>query len=1148
MITHFATRGFASIYYISNSGNDSNSGLTTLLPWASLAKVNSSAFKPGDQILFQRGSTFYGSLTVKNSGAAGNPITFGAYGTGDNPVITGFTTVNSWISLGNNIWESTNAVSTLPTCNMVAVNGVNTAMGRYPNANAANSGYLTYQSNTVTSIKSSGLSGTPDWTGAELVVRKNYYFHNRVAITSQSAGTLNYATSISGLSNGYGFFIQDDPRTLDQQNEWYYNSTTKKIKIYSTTQPTNVRVSSVEHPIWFSNTNSPTSYINIENLDVTGSNSEAIYRWAFGLGSQRAHDITISNCNVSFGGISGISIRAIKLTISNCNVSNINGTAINTNYCEQLSVANNSINNIGLLIGMIQTGVAYYSGATSGISASNSPNSTIQYNRITNVGYDGINAGSSGTYNTNISYNYINNYCLVTGDGGGIYWNLGASITATHNIILNGIAPIEGTNQSFRQAVGIYLDHSADSSEVAYNTVYNASVYGIQMNSSNYINLHGNTVYASGRNELMVHRWSPSPKAVGNTISNNYLVSNSLTIKIAAYISWENDASSQAVSNNNYYCRPLSESATISVNQPSTLGYVYYDLIQWQTFSGKDVNSRTSPKTITDANDLQFYFNDTKEPKTINIDQPMMDVKGIKYYGKLTLQPFTSVVLIKDSKSPLTTTEYKTICEGTNYNGWTASGKYERKEISASGDYALVTTFLTATPVKKVTENITINEGAEYQGWKLAGTYTRKLSSVAGCDSIVTTTLQVVLNSTKQADIESTQSIKLVKGYNLISTYVVAPNPDASDVTKSLSNQNLLVKLQDEAGNSLENWGSYGGWINQLGDLENTEGYKIQVTDDCTLQVTGRQVSLPLDISLKKGWNIISFPCIDIVNAMNMVQPLIDQNLLLKVQDESGNSIENWGMFGGWKNGIGNFIPGKAYKVQMQADAILTIQENYPKSAVILAQTEKAEYFTTRIEGNGTDHMNINIAGLSNAGIAVGDELAAFDGNICVGSIKITDGILSSSLASIIASYSTDEKNQNGFKADNPIQIYVWKKLSGEKFKVNVEVIKGQLNFEKNASVFIKMKSLSTVVTNLGRTTKIDVFPNPSNGLFTVRFSELHDKESIIDILDISGRKVASRLVTQLSEVFNLEEQAPGLYLLKTTIGSKEEVLKIIIN
>ena len=50
--------------------------------------------------------------------------------------------------------------------------------------------------------------------------------------------------------NNQGFFIQNDSRTLDQQNEWYYNPTTHKLQIYSTSQPINVKVSSVDKLVY----------------------------------------------------------------------------------------------------------------------------------------------------------------------------------------------------------------------------------------------------------------------------------------------------------------------------------------------------------------------------------------------------------------------------------------------------------------------------------------------------------------------------------------------------------------------------------------------------------------------------------------------------------------------------------------------------------------------------------------------------------------------------------------------------------------------------------------------------------------------------------------------------------------------------------
>ena len=224
----------ATTYYVSNSGSDSNNGTSTTTPWKSLTKVNSFAgsLKAGDNVLFNRGETFYGSITITKSGSSGAPITLGAYGSGANPVITGFTTVSTWTNLGSNIWESSSAVSGLSTCNMVVINGVNTAMGRYPNT-----GYLTFQSHSGSaSITSSSLNaGTTNWTGAEVVIKKNRGIIDRSLITSASGSTINYTTGSNNAAiDGFGFFIQNDARTLDRQNEWYYNPSTKKIRIYST--------------------------------------------------------------------------------------------------------------------------------------------------------------------------------------------------------------------------------------------------------------------------------------------------------------------------------------------------------------------------------------------------------------------------------------------------------------------------------------------------------------------------------------------------------------------------------------------------------------------------------------------------------------------------------------------------------------------------------------------------------------------------------------------------------------------------------------------------------------------------------------------------------------------------------------------------
>jgi polysaccharidase protein len=77
-----------TFYVDSRTGSDANSGSANA-PWASLQAVNGAGLQAGDTVLFARGATFEGGIDIQASGLAGAPITFGAYGTGADPVITG---------------------------------------------------------------------------------------------------------------------------------------------------------------------------------------------------------------------------------------------------------------------------------------------------------------------------------------------------------------------------------------------------------------------------------------------------------------------------------------------------------------------------------------------------------------------------------------------------------------------------------------------------------------------------------------------------------------------------------------------------------------------------------------------------------------------------------------------------------------------------------------------------------------------------------------------------------------------------------------------------------------------------------------------------------------------------------------------------
>jgi len=105
----------ATTYYVSSTiGNDNNTGTSTSVPWQTIDKVNITSFTPGDSILFKRNETWRGQL-VPSSGLASGYIYYGAYSSGNNPIIFGslaFNNTSDWINQGENIWKCTTTFTT----------------------------------------------------------------------------------------------------------------------------------------------------------------------------------------------------------------------------------------------------------------------------------------------------------------------------------------------------------------------------------------------------------------------------------------------------------------------------------------------------------------------------------------------------------------------------------------------------------------------------------------------------------------------------------------------------------------------------------------------------------------------------------------------------------------------------------------------------------------------------------------------------------------------------------------------------------------------------------------------------------------------------------------------------------------------------
>ena len=114
----------------------------------------------GDAVFFKNGDIFTGSINPASG------VYYGAYGTGAKPLISGFTTLTGWTSVGTNLWEA--PLNTGLRLNMLIINGVIKAPGRYPNFNPTNGGYL-----KVSSHSPAGLSSGIDYWNAASTITSN---------------------------------------------------------------------------------------------------------------------------------------------------------------------------------------------------------------------------------------------------------------------------------------------------------------------------------------------------------------------------------------------------------------------------------------------------------------------------------------------------------------------------------------------------------------------------------------------------------------------------------------------------------------------------------------------------------------------------------------------------------------------------------------------------------------------------------------------------------------------------------------------------------------------------------------------------------------------------------------------------------------
>jgi hypothetical protein len=657
----------AATYYVANAGNDSCNGISQTIgssgscAWKTVAKVNASSFGADDSILFNRGDTWREQLLIPSSGTSGHPITFGAYGTGNKPLIQNST------ELVSATWTQYAATpsGSVTEANMKTsvVNG--TAFTDFSSANVLTS----YPGSKLTITDHAGkkligyikAAGTGETYGSQLMA--NTAFNNTTSV--QGNCTLS---SVAGGQTGNALQMTVPSGTSCQSSEVF---ATSNGALYLLTGYLKIGTGNAIQSFFEQNFGAFNTYQNYYNQSAswtpytlygTADGTSFLHQWtAYGTSTQTDFVDTVSTVQVITPSSTGVTIT------STANGSTYNWTS------EDAGFNRNDSSNYTYSIDASNPNIYYASGVTTdvGIMVFNSGASMgvrkITLGTLASQGdfyYDSVgqklylySASAPGTYYSSIeagkaqsaildslkSHIVIQDFNVRYSGSSDIEVNAWSSpvddvVVQRNDMSLsgnstggNGIQAYSGTmsNITIRDntANNIYDagitapqdgEVSAFSNIYVYNNIITNCEHGIEIGAFtsgttvNGLYIYNNDIYNSGGGFSHSQRsdpygdgfimWSMSGATVSNMKVENNIVSNSIYNVLKGDTNWAGETWDY----NLYY----PDGATKFGYNAWPIYSNAYNLANWKTTTGQDAHSITSDPVFVSTG-IDFHLQST---------------------------------------------------------------------------------------------------------------------------------------------------------------------------------------------------------------------------------------------------------------------------------------------------------------------------------------------------------------------------------------------------------------------------------------------------------------------------------------------------------------------------------------------------------
>ena len=611
-----------------------------------------------------------------------------------------------------------------------------------------------------------------------------------------------------------------------------------------------------------------------------GITGNEVFIGSFGTGratinAQNGSGLIVYDCN-------NIHVKNLNFIGSGRDNNNNTGNGITFSYCSDIIIdsveisefqhSGLKINNMGenFTIKNIHSYNNGYAGIyVSGITKSSFSDIYIGYCSANNNPGDPTvldNHSGNGIFIYNAS-NVIIEYCEAFNNGWDMPWNGngpgGIWVAETDNALIQHCISHGNKTSSAQDGLGFDLDGGTTNSTIQYCLSYNnaGAGYGI-FQYSGASDWRNNTIrYCVSENDGndtatgSVYFWNG---ADNDTYFQGFEFYNNVVYNAnGPALSFLNHINSGFNFRNNIF---VSQSNSVhngingenfqgncwySLNGQFRIGNVDYDFEQWATIThqemldGEVVGMYANPMLINPGNSMlsnpaqMSYVDDYKVNEVSPVINSALNLNSIfninpgpqDYFGTSIKQGSAFDIGIYEY---FDTTRY--VQEVSLSPGWNIMSF--RLIPNDTDMLNILQPLIDEGKLKKVIDESGnfIEDWGNFGSWK---------NTIGGLKNTEGYKVNVVSASTLQVEglaVQLSYDIPLHEGWNIIA-WPASYEQDGLEVFQELINGGKLKKVMDEKGNVIEDWGSFGDWKNYIGNLKPGEGYKVNVTDDCTLTI-----------------------------------------------------------------------------------------------------------------------------------------------------------------------------------------------------------------------------------------------------------------------------------------------------------------------